>query len=184
MRANAVVGVQSVWFELDGELFATDGGAPFTIGGDSGGDYLPWTPTVGPHTLTATPYAGEAGTGEAGAPVTVHFNVVKSTVPPPAAFQAHVNFQPSGTAVPSGYVADTGSAYGARGNGLTYGWATAKTDAVDRNQSLSKDQRYDTLAFLQRPTTANQWELGVPNGTYQVHVVYRGPALLRRTWSA
>src|SRR5438094_6148944 len=62
------------------------------------------------------------------------------------AFSAHVNFQPTGSATPSGYVADLGATYGAR-NGLTYGWNSTNSNARDRNKN--SDQRYDTLAQLQ-----------------------------------
>jgi N-acetylneuraminic acid mutarotase len=86
------------------------------------------------------------------------------------AFSAHINFQPSGVTIPSGYVADTGATYASR-NGLTYGWdADNSANARDKNSSLSKDQRYDTLNHMQR-NGSRKWEISVPNGTYSVHVV-------------
>jgi hypothetical protein len=82
-----------------------------------------------------------------------------------------VNFQPSAAPVPAGYLADGGAAYGARGNGQTYGWnADNSAGARDRNASNSADQRYDTLLHLQKGGTFT-WELAVPSGTYDVRVV-------------
>ena len=65
-----------------------------------------------------------------------------------AAFDLHVNFQPAGSPVPAGYVADTGATFGARGNGYTYGWDAANTVAP-RDRNLLADQRYDTFNHTQ-----------------------------------
>ncbi|MCU7728323.1 hypothetical protein ODJ79_31810 [Actinoplanes sp. KI2] len=89
---------------------------------------------------------------------------------------ANVNFAPSGAALPAGYVADTGAAYGTRGGGLSYGWNIDNTaNARDRNAAGSPDQRYDTLTHMQKAGGATTWELAVPNGTYTVHVVAGDP---------
>ena len=82
-----------------------------------------------------------------------------------------INFQPSSAAVPSGYFADTGSSYGNRGNGYSYGWSSSNTSNTrDRNSSRSADQRYDTLNHMQLGSTRT-WEIAVPNGTYSVFLV-------------
>jgi len=82
-----------------------------------------------------------------------------------------INFQPSGAAVPSGYLADTGPVYGSRGNGYSYGWNTSNTaNTRDRNSTRSADQRYDTFNHMQKGGTRT-WEIAVPNGTYTVFVV-------------
>jgi glucose/arabinose dehydrogenase len=84
-----------------------------------------------------------------------------------------INFQPASAPVPSGYLADTGLVYGARGNGYTYGWNADNTAQTrDRNAANSPDQRYDTLTHFQK--TANPdavWEIAVPNGNYTVRIV-------------
>ena len=86
----------------------------------------------------------------------------------PSGFSASFNFQPAKAAVPAGYVADAGRLYGAR-NGMTYGWnKDIAVGALDRNSPASPDQRYDT--FL-RTGGSQRWEVAVPNGYYQVHVV-------------
>jgi N-acetylneuraminic acid mutarotase len=92
-----------------------------------------------------------------------------------AAFDLHVNFQPSGAAVPSGYVADTGATFAARGNGFTSGWDASASGATrDRNSSRSPDQRYDTFVHTQMYGTRT-WEVAVPNGDYVVHLVGGDP---------
>src|SRR3954468_2229028 len=84
---------------------------------------------------------------------------------------ALINFQPTGIAVPAGYVADTGAAFGLRGNGLTYGWnADNSANTRVRNSSRSPDARYDTLNHMQKGGNFT-WEMAVENGDYIVHVV-------------
>ena len=50
-----------------------------------------------------------------------------------------------------------------------YGWNTDNTAQMrDRNSAASPDQRYDTLAYMQRPANPDAvWEIAVPNGGYQ-----------------
>lgn len=81
IRANtspATVG--SVRFGLDGNAsYRTENVAPYALAGHNGADYFAWTPSVGSHTVTATPYSGANATGTAGTPVTITFNVVDTT---------------------------------------------------------------------------------------------------------
>jgi hypothetical protein len=70
--------VGSVVFTLDGSLFRIENVAPYALGGDANGTYNPWTPAVGTHTLSITPYAQPNGQGIAGATRTVRLNVVQS----------------------------------------------------------------------------------------------------------
>lgn len=82
IRANTnPANVGSVVFALDGNAnYHTENAAPYAIAGDntSNGvsDYLPWTPTVGSHMLTATPFSGSNGSGSKGTPLSVSFTVV------------------------------------------------------------------------------------------------------------
>ncbi|WP_035610467.1 PKD domain-containing protein [Haloferula sp. BvORR071] len=73
--------VGSVRFSLDGTAnLRTESGPPYAIAGDSGGvDYAAWVPSLGSHTLTATPYTGSAGGGTAGTPLTITFTVVNNS---------------------------------------------------------------------------------------------------------
>ncbi|RKY05295.1 MAG: hypothetical protein DRP66_10695, partial [Planctomycetota bacterium] len=81
----------------------------------------------------------------------------------------YINFQPSGSPVPSGYLVDSGDAYGDRGNGQMYGWDTTVAETHDRD--INPDQRYDTLIQMDNDT----WELEVPNGNYVVDLVMGDP---------
>ncbi len=88
-------------------------------------------------------------------------------------FHAFINFQPTNSSVPAGYVADAGASYGSR-NGMTYGWDSSRTgETRDRNSSTSPDQRYDTLV---RMGSASRWDLSVANGQYAVRVVAGDPS--------
>jgi glucose/arabinose dehydrogenase len=77
IRANtSPSAVGSVRFGLDGNpAYATDNTAPYALAGDNGADYIAWTPAVGSHSLTATPYSGADGSGTAGTAKTLSFNV-------------------------------------------------------------------------------------------------------------
>jgi|GEM_PF-1471312 len=89
--------------------------------------------------------------------------------------QNKFNFQPSGSTVPTGYLADSGLAYTDRGNGFTYGWDAINDGGLrDRDNPVSLDQRYDTLAAMQY-SGDRKWEIAVPNGNYTVHVVAGDP---------
>lgn len=82
IRANtspATVG--SVRFRLDATTnYRTDNTAPYAIGSESGGNYAAWTPGLGAHTVTATPYSGNNAGGTAGTPLTVSFFVTRSRI--------------------------------------------------------------------------------------------------------
>ncbi|MEO1329243.1 MAG: malectin domain-containing carbohydrate-binding protein [Pseudomonadota bacterium] len=103
--------------------------------------------------------------------------VTENSPPPVDLFEAQVNFQASGAAVPSGYVADLGEAYDEdRG----YGWVTEAsaggTSAIPldvtqyaRARDLpGTDSRLSTLVHLQKEAAA--WEYEVENGFYAVTV--------------
>ncbi|HJZ91617.1 MAG TPA: glycoside hydrolase family 16 protein [Gemmataceae bacterium] len=87
-----------------------------------------------------------------------------------------VNFQTSNSQGFPGYVADTGLAFADRGNGYRYGWNVDNTaNARNRNSANAPDERYDTLNHLQKAGGANRWEIALPKGTYNLHVVAGDP---------
>jgi N-acetylneuraminic acid mutarotase len=92
-----------------------------------------------------------------------------------SAFVAHVNFQPASVQVPTGYVADTGLVFADRGNGLSYGWNGPKPARVAEHHARppfdGADPRYDTFATLQPRQRGSLWQIAVPNGNYQIHLV-------------
>ncbi len=79
IRANtSPARVGSVKFGYDSQAnYRTENQAPYAIAGDEnqGGDYFAWTPSLGSHTLTATPYVGGNATGTAGRAESLCFTV-------------------------------------------------------------------------------------------------------------
>jgi probable HAF family extracellular repeat protein len=91
-------------------------------------------------------------------------------------YAVNINFAPSTAPVPGGYATDSGAAYATRSNGSTYGWNITNTSQTrQRNALNSPDTRYDTLVQMQRPGSATNWQIAVPNGTYLVHLVAGDP---------
>ncbi|MFW5830338.1 MAG: chitobiase/beta-hexosaminidase C-terminal domain-containing protein, partial [Planctomycetota bacterium] len=89
-------------------------------------------------------------------------------------YSIQINFQPAGVDVPSGYLADTGAAFGNRGNGLQYGWNSDNSDnARDRN-GIS-DQRLDTFNHMQFKGDF-VWEIALPNGSYYLNLAAFDPS--------
>lgn len=82
VRANtspATVG--SVKFGLDANAnYRNETAAPYALNGDAAGNYIIWTPSVGVHTVTATPKSEAGGNGDSGTPLTVTFTVIDSPI--------------------------------------------------------------------------------------------------------
>ncbi len=105
---------------------------------------------------------------------------------------AKINFQPSGSSVPSGYTADTGAAYDS-----TRGFGWVRQDSLSsaahvpldvgpnvRDRNRVADQRLDTLIQMQDNNASNPsavkipaaWEYALPNGKYDVALSVGDPA--------
>jgi hypothetical protein len=83
-----------------------------------------------------------------------------------------INFQPSGTSTPSGFLADSGASYANRGNGYSYGWNTDNTaNVVNDGAIIMIDTAHKTHAKMQPGGVNRSWEIGLANGAYQVRVV-------------
>jgi hypothetical protein len=96
-----------------------------------------------------------------------------------APFTVKVNFQSNSQgdrSIPAGYLPDYGLPFGDRGNGFSYGWSRdISADARDRNSANSKgDQRLDTFIHFQKGADAI-WEIAIPNGKYNLHIVCGDP---------
>lgn len=91
-------------------------------------------------------------------------------------FAVKINFQPSDSVVPTGYLADSGAAFGVRNNGYCYGWETNlnRSDVVARGAGRSQDLRYDTFCNMQADGN-HVWTISLPDGFYSVHVVAGDP---------
>jgi hypothetical protein len=104
-------------------------------------------------------------------------------------FSAHINFSNNQTQVPAGYINDTGAPYGPHGS-LTYGWLANgtptdnSTNARDRDSAISPDELHDSLIHLQKPNNPNAaWQIAVPNGTYEVHILSGDPTATDSVYS-
>ncbi|MEA2710872.1 MAG: large repetitive protein [Phycisphaerales bacterium] len=152
-------GATRVVFELDG-VVQDENSKPYAVRGNNpDGSYIPWTPSVGMHSLTATPYNAN---GTPGITAALVFWIVDQ----PRPFSVNVNFQPVDTPAVKGYKSDWGRLYALRGNGLTYGWnKNAAGLTYDRN--LQADQRFDTGVA----PGGRKWDIAVPNGSYSVHLM-------------
>jgi hypothetical protein len=83
VRANVNSSTVSVKFAYDANAnYRVDSGPPYAFAGNSGTDYFAWTPTVGTHTIKATPYAASGATGASGAAYSVTFKVVNGVTTP------------------------------------------------------------------------------------------------------
>jgi beta-galactosidase len=87
---------------------------------------------------------------------------------------ARINFQPSTSTAIGAYSSDNGLVYGVRGDGKSYGWNVDNSaNARERTTGFlatPPDSRYTRFVHMQRNGTFT-WELAVPNGTYDVHLV-------------
>lgn len=85
-----------------------------------------------------------------------------------------INFQPANIVPPAGYLIDSGSVYGTKPGGCTYGWSTTVV-TENRQQthpgSVAPNIQHYTLAYMQNGSTNAYWEMAVPNGLYMVHLV-------------
>ena len=86
-----------------------------------------------------------------------------------------ISFQSSSVPIPAGWLADTGSVYGARTGGATYGWVGAALSQTINREWIGW-YLYD--AFNQPWTTWQTagsaratWEIALPNGTYPMVLV-------------
>jgi beta-galactosidase len=95
-----------------------------------------------------------------------------------------INFQPAASSAIAGYSADNGLVYGLRADGKIYGW-NADDSANTRERTSGflatpPDSRYTRLIHMQRNGTFT-WELAVPNGVYDVHLVAGDPSFIDST---
>lgn len=75
IRFEPSTSVGSVVFELNGDVVRTESDSPYSIGGDVEGDYAPWYPEVGTHSLTARAHALPGGQGAVVESLTITFHV-------------------------------------------------------------------------------------------------------------
>ena len=92
-----------------------------------------------------------------------------------------INFQSQGAPIPEGYMPEYGDPFFEHDDGWSYGWdQNIRSGARDRNNSNAPDQRYDTLNHLQQ-SGDRIWEIELPNGTYDIHLVCGDPSYTDQT---
>jgi len=111
VRANTTPAtVGSVVFGLDGNPgYRTETSAPYALAGDVAGTFNAWTPAVGAHSLSATPYTLAGGSGAAGTPLTVTFTVLDDPTTPSTGGSG----SPPGGGTPGGAIGGGAAAGGA-----------------------------------------------------------------------
>jgi len=91
-----------------------------------------------------------------------------------AALVTRVNFQENGSATPpGGWLADTGQTFQNHGP-FNYGWSADATAHMQGPQPADAGLYTSSLladCYARPNTTANTWEIEVPNGFYYVHLV-------------
>jgi hypothetical protein len=99
--------------------------------------------------------------------------VVALRVVPDFADRMRVNFQPASMPGLEGYLADTGEAFGYRGNGFAYGWNESHRDAMSQ-AGVQGDLSLDSSCELK---SKSAWEIAVPDGDYDVYFGLGHPTL-------
>lgn len=111
-KANTTpAAVGSVKFAIDNGTPFYDNTAPYSAFGDTGGTYSTWpSPTLGAHTLVATPYSGSNGSGVVGTPSSTAFVITNGDdLTPPSVPQGLTVTYKSGTEARLSWTASTGS---------------------------------------------------------------------------
>ena len=78
IRAETAGNEESIVFHINGSHFQTESHPVYALAGNSGDNYHAWSPATGTHTVMATPYSENGGTGNAGASLAVVINVVNN----------------------------------------------------------------------------------------------------------
>ena len=87
-----------------------------------------------------------------------------------------IDFGPTGSPEYAGYVVETGTVFGPRLGGASFGWDADNTANTRRRDSAgSPDARYDTYNHMQKNGANRKWEIAVPNGMYTVRLVAGDP---------
>lgn len=80
-----------------------------------------------------------------------------------------INFQPSDSPVPEGYLPDFGNEFADRGNDFSYGWVGGDINAASRDRGGS-DPVLTTLIHMNE-NGAHSWEFELPNGNYVLNII-------------
>ncbi|MDQ3289939.1 MAG: PKD domain-containing protein, partial [Bacteroidota bacterium] len=165
IRANtSPTTVGSVVLNLSGAQTRnqTETEAPYSLFGDTKGNYFVWNPIAGTYTLKATPYSGAGGSGTAGTPLTITFRVINQ--PSTSNYTLTVNTSGSGTVSKSpnqnSYASGTNvvlTATPATGYKFS-GWSGAATGTANPITVSMTSNKTVTASFT--PSTSQQQVVG------------------------
>ena len=93
-------------------------------------------------------------------------------------FEAHIDFAPASSPAASGYVVDSGGEVARQPNGMMYGWSR-DTSAGAVDTGIDAAAPYSTFIAMDK---AAEWEIIVPNGTYNVQIAAGDPTAINSTY--
>jgi len=93
-----------------------------------------------------------------------------------AGFAVNINFQTTNSAGVPGYLPDVGYVFGDRGNGCAYGWNVDNTANAFQRTTYPSDPRIETGNKMQAGGQSLNWQIEVPNGTYDVLLAAGDPS--------
>lgn len=81
VRAEVNGTIGSIQFSLDSDAnYRTENTPPYSLAGDTNGDYEAWTPTIGSHSITATAFSEASGGGDELDALTIVFTVSEEEI--------------------------------------------------------------------------------------------------------
>lgn len=171
--------VGSVLFEFDGESDCTvDSSLPYAFASEVDGDYAPWTPALGSHILSATPYSGPDGSGIKGIPREVQFTVVD--IPPTPVFPGTywASKTPAALGLDSTKLAAFKAYVGGRGMVVRYGYkAYAWGDIAARLDFASATKPVHTHMLLNAVQSGTLGGLDSPVAQFEPRLNFINSAL-------
>jgi hypothetical protein len=113
----------------------------------------------------------------------ISFPAGPGPTPGGGAFHVRINFEPPGVPVPAGFLADTGTVFGDRGNGLQYGWNADNGRNARLRHRHGRGLPFNTFQRMQTPSNPHAvWEIAVPDGTYRVRIVAGDPSAVNSVY--
>jgi hypothetical protein len=86
-----------------------------------------------------------------------------------------VNFQEKPSPNAFAFETDLGLTFGARANGLRFGWDADNRANARTRPSTGRGLIYDTFNHMQKPGGGSKWEIALPNGMYEVKLAAGDP---------
>jgi PKD repeat protein len=124
--------VGSVLFGLDGNpKFRIESAWPYALAGDSGGRYNRWTPTLGNHTVSATPFSSAGAKGTQGATLVIRFAVVKSTTTANEPPHAKMDLSPLSGTAPLRITGDASESMDPDGSIVSHSWTLGNSSSAE-----------------------------------------------------